>query len=300
MMSGMHGHEHAHETPRAGADKRLLATILVSGSLMLAEVVGGLLSGSLALLADAGHMLTDVLALLVAFAALALSGKKADVRRTFGYRRLEILAALANGVALFVVSGSIAYEAVHRWLAPRPVDVGLMSVVAVIGLAGNMVGLWLLRGGHNLNMRGAFLHVLGDTLSSVGVLVGAGIIALTGWQRVDPAISIGIALIIVLTSVSLLREVVDVLLESAPPGIDTEKVKRTIGTVDGVSEVHDLHVWSITSGMAALSAHVVVSDPARDQHQVLEQIQVRLRREFAIDHSTLQIETRTLEDCGSC
>jgi cobalt-zinc-cadmium efflux system protein len=300
-MHGGHAHDHAHDAhdgERAG--RRLLATIAVSGSLMLAELVGGILSGSLALLADAGHMLTDVLALLVAWGALAFSSRKADQRRTYGYRRLEILAALANGVALVVLSGSIAYEAVQRWLAPDDIDVRVMSAVAAIGLCGNILGLLLLRHERGVNLRGAFLHVLGDTLSSVGVLAGAAVIAVTGWTRADAVISIGIAIIIVITSVSLLREVIDVLLEAAPPGIDTEEVRRAIGGIEGVTEVHDLHVWSITSGLHALSAHVVVADPARDQHAVLQAIQLRLRAEYAIDHSTLQIETRAIDDCGSC
>jgi len=294
------GHEHAHgRTHGHAAGTRLHATLGLTALIMIAEGVGGYLSGSLALMADAGHMLTDVLALTVASAALALAQKPADGRRTYGYRRLEILAALANGVALVVVSGSIAYEAVQRWFTPQAVKVELMAAVAAVGLICNLVGLVLLRGQRdNLNVRGAFLHILGDTLSSVGVLAVAGIIAWTGYTRLDPIVSGLIAVVIVVTSVSLLREVLDVLLEAAPSHIDTEAVRGSIKDVGGVVQVHDLHVWSISSGLAALSAHVVVSDPARDPHAVLEAIQRCLREQYAIDHATLQIERCSQEVCG--
>lgn len=296
-LDGHHGHPHAKPRVRT----RMLATLGLTTVIMIAEALGGYLSGSLALLADAGHMLTDVLALLVAFTALSLSQKPADDRRTYGYRRLEILAALANGIALVVVSGSIFYEALQRWFTPREVDVGLMAAVAVIGLVTNLVGLWLLGGAReNLNVRGAFLHILGDTLSSAGVVVAAGLIALTGWTRFDAVLSFLIALVIVFTSVSLLREVVDVLLEAAPRNIDTDQVRRSIAAVAGVAEVHDLHIWSIASGMPALSAHVVVADPKQDQHAVREAIQMRLRGEYEIEHATLQIERSNAPDCGCC
>jgi cobalt-zinc-cadmium efflux system protein len=305
IRATMHDHAHHHAEPALpgsrGRQRRLLATLLVTATIMFAEVVGGWLSGSLALLADAGHMLTDVLALVVAFAAVTLGQRPADPRRTYGYRRLEILAALANGVALVAVSGSIVYEALQRWNDPTAVDVTTMAAVAALGLGANLVSLWLLgRERSDLNMRAAFLHILGDTLSSVGVLVVAGLIAFTGWVRLDPVLSLGIALVIVVTSFTLLRDVVEVLLEAAPRGIDTEKVRKSIVTVAGVDQVHDLHVWSIASGMAALSAHVVVKDPGQDAHGVLLAIQTRLRQEYAIDHSTLQVERHGEEHCGGC
>mgnify|MGYP006271180999 CR=1 FL=1 len=291
-MAHLHGH-HAH------ARSRLALTAVVTAFLVLAELVGGLLSGSLALLADAGHMLTDLLALLLAFVALVLSQKPADDRRTYGYRRLEILAALINGVALVLISGSVFYEAVQRWQAPSAIRPGLMAGVAALGLFANGVGLLLLHENRqNLNIRGAFLHVLGDTLSSVAVLVSAGVIALTGWTRIDPLLSMGIALLIVTTSVAMLREVFNVLLEAAPPGIDTEEVRKTIGSARGVAQVHDLHIWSITSGVPALSAHVVVPNPQDDPHQVLQTIQSQLQRRHDIDHATLQIERVPLAQCG--
>lgn len=279
----------------------MVLTLLLTSVIMLAEAFGGWMSGSLSLLADAGHMLTDFLALLVAFTAMALSQRAADGRRTYGYRRLEILAALGNGVALVVVSGSIFYEAAQRWMSPRNVDVKLMAVIAVIGLGANLLGLWLLHTHQeNLNVRGAFLHILGDTLSSVGVIVAAVVIAVTGWTRVDALLSLLIAVIIVVTSLSLLREVVDVLLEAAPRNIDTNKVHESIMAVAGVAEVHDLHVWTIASGLPALSAHVVVADASNDCHTIRAAIQDCLRDNYAIDHATLQMERRTDTGCGGC
>ncbi len=278
-----------------------MATLLVTAVIMVAEVAGGILSGSLALLADAGHMLTDVLALIVAFAAVTLGRRPADTRRTYGYKRLEILAALANSVALVAVSGSILFEAYERWREPVQVHLPTMAAVASLGLGANLLSLWLL--GHerpDLNVRAAFLHILGDALSSLGVLAAAGLIAVTGFTRLDALLSVVIAAVIVFTSLRLLREVIEVLLEAAPSGIDTEQVRRTIVGVAGVDHVHDLHVWSIGSGMPALSAHVVVSDPSRDPDSVLAAIQTRLRNEYAIDHSTLQLERTSAAHCGGC
>jgi len=281
--------------------KRLLATLGVTGGIMIAEVIGGLLSGSLALLADAGHMLTDLLAIIVAFVALTLSSMPADEKRTYGYKRLEILAALINGVALVVLSVSIFYEAVERWLDPQPIQLATMALVAAVGLAANLVGLWLLHVGHdNLNMRGAFLHVLGDTLSSMGVLIGAGVMALTGWTAIDAVLSAMIGVIIILTSLKLLREVIEVLLEAAPRGVNTEAIRSSIGDVDGVAGVHDLHVWSIAGDMPALSAHVVLTDAVTDADRILAHIQEKLRAVHAIEHSTVQLERGKLDGCTHC
>jgi cobalt-zinc-cadmium efflux system protein len=288
----VHNHDHndAH---------RLLATLGVTGTIMVAEIAGGIYSGSLALLADAGHMLADFLAILVAYGAVALGQRPADERRTYGYRRLEILAALVNGVGLVVISGSIAFEAVDRWLDPREVQPVVMGAVAAVGLAANGVGLFLL-GGHreNLNMRGAFLHILGDTLSSVGVLVAAVGIAATGFVQLDALVSLGIAFVIVITSVALLREVFDVLLEAAPHGLDAERVRAVILAVPGVCDVHDLHVWSITSGLPALSAHVVVGQSGVDPYAVGIAVKERLGVELDVHHTTLQVEQKSRADCG--
>jgi cobalt-zinc-cadmium efflux system protein len=282
-----------------GAARRLLSTSLVTGTIMLAEAVGGAMSGSLSLLADAGHMLTDLLAIGVAYAALRFAERPADDQRTYGYRRLEVLAALLNGMALVGVSGSILIEGIGRLRHPQPVEVLTMIGVASVGLLANLIGLALLGHGHtNLNMRGAFLHIVGDTLSSVGVVVGGAIIYFTGWTRLDALLSIGISLIIVVTSFRLLRDVVDVLLEAAPQGLQTDAVRQALVSLPCVAHVHDLHVWSITHGLPALSAHVVMQQPQDDPHHVLCQVQEMLRKRFAIAHVTLQIERVSQENNG--
>lgn len=271
----------------------------VTATIMVAEVAGGVFSGSLALLADAGHMLTDLLSLIVAFAAVVWGARPADARRTYGYRRLEVLAALANSVALVVVAGSIAWEAAQRLRTPTAVALPVMMGVAGVGLVANLIGLWLLGHGHdNVNLRGAFLHILGDTLSSLGVIIGGVIMAQTGWLWVDPLLSVALSLLIVASSYRLLKEVIDVLLEAVPRGTDIEAVHDAMQRVPGVTQVHDLHIWSITSGMAALSAHVVVTDASQDPNVVLHVSLAMLRDKFRIDHATLQIERSVEPTCG--
>lgn len=296
-----HGHAHhghGHHAHRSRSKNRLLATLAVTSLIMVAEGVGGFWAGSLALVADAGHMLTDVLAIVVTLAALMLSSRPADPKRTYGYRRVEVLAALLNGMALMLVCGFIVIEAVRRWMHPEPIHSGTMSIIATVGLVANLSGLWLLRNErHNLNMRSAFLHILGDTLSSIGVLLAAGIIALTGFTRLDSLVSIGITAIICVSTYRLLKEVIEVLLESAPPGIQTEDVLRTIQKVPGISQVHDLHIWSISSGLPALSAHIVVDDAQINTRIILQQVQEQLRKTYAITHSTLQIEDMQHATC---
>lgn len=292
----MHDHHHHHE----GSKRSLLTTLVLTVFIMGLEIVGGLWSGSLALLADSGHMFTDILALLIAWVAQVLSDKPADDRRTFGYRRLEILAALLNGIALIVLSFGIIFEAAQRWKNPQPIHLPTMLIIAAIGLVANVVGMWLLHKHRtNINTRSAFLHIAADALNSIAVLIGGGIIALTHWTGIDPLLSIFIALTIVVTSVRLLREVIDVLLESAPRGIDTEQVRKTIGEISGVTQVHDLHVWSITNGVPALSAHIIVKDP-HTSPDILLAVRDRLRHRWSIDHATLQIENESSPDCGGC
>jgi cobalt-zinc-cadmium efflux system protein len=303
-----HNHDHHPHMPHSHAGHagdgrrgriRLGATMAVTATIMVAEVAGGMYSGSLALLADAGHMLTDLLSLLVAFAAMVWGARPADARRTYGYRRLEVLAALVNSVALVLVAGSIAWEAWQRLKNPASVALPVMMSVAAVGLGANLIGLWLIGHGHdNVNLRGAFLHILGDTLSSLGVIIGGAIMATTGWLWIDPLLSVALALLIVVSSSRLLKEVIDVLLEAVPRGIDTEAVYQAMHQVAGVDQVHDLHIWSITSGMAALSAHVVVTDVTRDPNVVLHTSLALLREKFHIDHATLQIERSVEPTCG--
>ena len=281
------GHEHGQ-----GANKKALAVVLAfTTTYMFAEIIGGLLTGSLALLADAAHMLSDNIALGLALFAFWLAAKPPTPNRSFGYQRAEILAALFNGVTIVAVSIWIFYEAYNRFQDPPEVLGGWMMMVAVIGLLINLAGTVILQrsAGENLNMQGALRHVLADLLGSIGVIAAAGVIIVTGWSYADPIISVFIGVLVLFSSWKLLRESVNILLESSPPGIDAEKVGREMAAVEGVKEVHDLHIWMVTSGFPALSAHVLVGkgDDCHQRRRVLEEL---LEREFDIDHTTLQVD----------
>jgi cobalt-zinc-cadmium efflux system protein len=299
---------HGHGAPRRPASqaeerlkdkRRLLFALLLTGTIAIAEAVGGYLTNSLALMSDAGHMLTDVSALALSLLALWFSGKPPDVKRTYGYYRLEILSALVNGVLLLAITGFILVEAWQRFREPAPVDLRPMAMVATVGLVANLAALGFLHGSHSMNTRGAFLHIVGDTLSSVGVLIGAGIMWATGWYVVDPLISVLISLVIVVGAVRLVRDAVDVLLEAVPAHVDMEAVKALMGKVAGVRAVHDLHVWTISSGMYALSAHLVVDDPmVCNNDEILEAVKHELFDRFGIDHTTIQIESETYAHLG--
>ena len=255
------------------------------------EIVGGLLTGSLALLADAVHMLSDNLALALALFAVWLAGRPSTPERSFGYQRAEILAALANGVILVVLAIWIFIEAWGRLTDPPDVLAGWMAVVAAVGLAVNLVAAAILtRAGHDtLNMRAAFRHVIADAIGSAGVLVAAVVILLTGWRYADPLAGVLIAVAVLASSWSVLRDSVNILLEGAPKGIDPRELGRRLAEAPGVVEVHDLHVWTITSGFASLSAHVLV---ARDDdcHARRRELEELLLREYGIEHTTLQVE----------
>ena len=301
MISLHRMHSHSHTLPSENQDhrakKRLMATFCVTAAIAVAEVVGGLMSGSLALLADAGHMLFDLLALAVALAAIIMGERPADATHTWGYKRVEVLGALINSLALVGISVGIAYEAVSRWLTPEPLQVGTMLAVATVGLVANLVSLMILGTSHtNLGVKGALLHVLGDTLSSVGVIVGGVIILYTGYTRIDALLSAMISVVLVVGSVNVLRDVANILLEAAPRNINTAALKAAIGAVEGVAWVHDMHLWSITSGVPALSAHVVVGPDIDNCHLVRERIEAVLRDRFRLLHSTLQMEPSQSED----
>jgi len=285
---------HSHVDPRATDRKRLLGTLVLTSSMMVAEAVGGWLSGSLSLLSDAGHMLTDTAALALALLALWFASRPADLKRTFGFFRLEILSALLNGLALIAIAGVIAVEAWQRIAHPQPITAPLMLGIAAAGLLVNLGGLALLARSHSMNVRGAFLHVAGDALSSIGVLIAGAIIWLTDWTLIDPVLSVVIALVITVGAVSLVRDAVHVLLEAVPGHIDLSEVFGALKEVDGVREIHDLHVWTISSHMHALSAHVVVSDESAGRaDEVLTRPRELLLERFGLDHSTLQIESET-------
>ncbi len=292
-----HAHPHAHAHARSTDRRRLIATLVLSGIILVAEVVGGVASGSLALISDAGHVFTDMSAQILSLLALLFASRPATPRRTYGYQRLEILAALANGVVLVALAGGVGYAAYERLSAPvaTPIDTGIMLPIAAIGLAANLAGVWLLHGAHTLNVRGAYLHVLSDTLASVAVVGGGIAIAIDpGLALVDPILGLVIAAIVVWSAVRLVREAVDILLEAVPANIDLERVRSDVEKVPGIENVHDLHIWTITSGLHALSAHIVVKDLAGSD-DLLRHVKELLVREHQISHSTLQIESTSYD-----
>ena len=277
--------------------RSLKLAIVLTTVIFLAEVIGGLVSGSLALLGDAAHMLQDVVALLLSLGAIIIAGRLPSPSRTFGYHRVEIGAAVINGFLLIGVSIMIVNEALARFSSPRPIDSTVMLGVAVIGLAANLAAMYVLHGSHDLNIRSAFLHVLGDTLSSVAVIVAAAWIAFTGQTFVDPLLSIAIAILILISSFSLLREAFRILLQFAPRDVDTEAVIRDIESVVGVDGVHNVHLWSLCSNINVLDAHVYSCET--DLHkleEIKQEIKHRLEK-YRIRHSTLEFECC---ECGDC
>jgi cobalt-zinc-cadmium efflux system protein len=283
---------HAHGTAAAANRGRLVVVFGLTLSVFVFELIGGLISNSLALLADAGHMFTDVAGIGLALGAIWFAGRPASGERTFGYLRLEILAAVINAVLLFGVAAFILFEAWRRLSDPPEIETGLMLPVATVGLITNAVSLFLLRNaqGESLNMRGAYLEVMGDFAGSAAVIVAGIVIALTGWAPADAVASAVIGLLIIPRTWRLLREAVDVLLEATPKGIDLADVRGHILRAKGVSDIHDLHAWTITSGMNVLSAHVVLNEGA-DPPAVLDELCRCLAGDFDIEHSTFQLES---------
>ena len=295
------GHSHGHQEGRAVDRTRLTIVLALTVAVVVVELVGAWLSGSLALLADAGHMVTDAAAVAVALSASYVATRPANARRTFGLHRAEILAALVNAVVLLGVCGFLAVEGVRRLAHPSPVETGPMLVFAVVGLAANAVSLALLirRKDESLNMRGAYLEVLGDLLGSGLVVVSALVIMATGFTRADPVASLLIAVLILPRSLSLLRDAVLVLLETTPAHLDLDDVREHLREVAGVVDVHDLHAWSITSGMPSLSAHVTVTDASladRGVGSLLDEFSECVSAHFDVDHVTFQIEPESHRD----
>ncbi len=299
-----HGHDHAHShapSLRSGARHkgRLLAALAVLATAMVVEVVAAFAANSLALLSDAGHMLTDVAGLAMALAAIHVADRAAsDGPRTFGLYRLEILAALANAVLLFAVAIYVVVEAVRRWGDPPEVLVGPMLVVAIVGLVANVVAFALLRAGskESLNVEGAYLEVLSDLVGSVGVIAAAVVIGVTDWAWVDPAVGVAIGVFILPRTWRLGAQAVRVLVQAAPPGLDLVGLETTLRGLDGVVDVHDLHVWTLTSEMDVASVHLMVCE-GTDTHAVLDRARVVMRDQHGIDHATLQIEPDTHKGC---
>jgi cobalt-zinc-cadmium efflux system protein len=286
-----HAHEHPHERARTESRQALTFVLALTTTFTVAEIVGGLLTGSLALLADAGHMLSDNLSLGIALLAAWLAGRPATPEKSFGYKRAEILAALANGVTLVAISIWIFVEAYSRLQEPPEILGGPVLAVATLGLLINAAGAVILSrsGGDNLNAQGALRHVIADALGSVGVMVAAVVIVLTGWRYADPLVSVAIGALILASSWSLLRDSTNILLEATPRGIDAEEVGRRMAAAQGVVEVHDLHIWTITSGFPALSAHVLVGQ-SEDCHARRRNLEDLLAREYGISHTTLQVD----------
>lgn len=296
----------AHENSNTG--RRFLISIGVTLAILIAEVIGGLWTGSLALLSDAAHVFMDVFALALSYLALRLSALPADDRHTYGFHRLEVIAALINGISLGAIAISIFSEAWQRWQNPQPVKSLELLVIATIGLVANLIVVFVLGGHHHdeddehhegeredLNVRSAYLHVLGDAISSVGVIVAAVLIWATGWLWVDPLVSMLIGVLILVSSWRVLRSSLHILIEGAPEGLSVEQVGRELADIAGVQGVHDLHVWSLCSGHTALSAHVVVADQSLGQAEgLLGELKQRLNDRFGIEHTTIQLE------CASC
>jgi cobalt-zinc-cadmium efflux system protein len=285
------GHSHAHHADTADARRRLALVLVLTAAFMVAEVVGGLIAGSLALLADAGHMLSDSLSLGLALLAAWAAQRPATSQRTFGYKRAEILAALVNGIALVAISIFIFVEAGRRLGDPPDVDGGLMLGVAAAGLAVNALGATILaRSSHdNLNVSAALRHVIADLLGSVGVIVAAIVVLTTGWEHADPLVSVVIGALVLASAWPILRDSGRILLEATPKGIDAGDLGRRMRAQPGIVEVHDLHVWTITSGFPALAAHVLVATDD-DCHARRRELERMLERDFGITHTTLQVD----------
>ena len=292
------GHFHDHHVARSGNKKGLWIALLITASIAVLEFCGGLITDSLALLSDSGHMLSDASSLLLSLIAFWFAARPASKRNTYGYHRMEILAALLNGGALFVIAGFIFWEAYGRLLDPPTVSSNTMIVIAVIGLFANLASAAvLLKKGDvkgNLNLKSAYLHVLGDALGSVGAILAGIVMSLFGWYIFDPIISVLVALLILRSAWSVISQSVHILMEGSPASIDQSQVKQCLEGIPGVVEVHDLHIWTITSGMDALSCHLTIEDGSQSQ-AVLQEAITALEKTFHIGHTTIQVETSHIQ-----
>jgi len=287
--SDAHGHGHAHD--ERISERRLIWAMALTGGFMLAEVVGGILSGSLALIADAGHMMTDLGALGLAHAGMRLGRRPADARRSFGYRRLEVLAAFANGVVLLVLTLWIGLEAGLRLFDPVPVAGGAMLTIALFGLSVNIAAFALLRAGarHNIGMAGALAHVLGDLLGSAATVLAAAVIVATGWTPVDPILSLGVAALILRSGWDVLRRAGHILLEGTPEDIDLAEIARAATGLNGVAGAHHVHVWSLTSGRRIATLHLQLA-PGAAPAEAMAAVRAMLRTRYEIEHSTIELD----------
>jgi cobalt-zinc-cadmium efflux system protein len=287
-----HGHSHGHNHSHTSNKKALLSSFVLITVFMIVEVVGGLVTNSLALLSDAGHMLSDAASLGLSFFAIKLGERKGTGEKTYGYKRFEIIAAALNGLALIIVSVIIFYEAIHRLFAPPEIQSTGMLFISITGLVVNIIAFMVLMQGdkeENLNVRSAFLHVLGDMLGSVGAIAAALLIMLLGWGIADPIASMIVAALIIVSGLRVTKDSFHILMEGAPTQIDCERVKKVLGKIPMVKEIHDLHIWTITSGYPVLSCHITILDDGVHD-EILSSAQKILHDEFEIEHSTIQVE----------
>src|SRR5262245_18631451 len=298
-MAHSHAGPHVHGSgTAAGQHKgRLKAALALTASFMVVQAVGGLVTGSLALLADSAHMLTDAGGLALALIAIRFAERPATPQKTYGYVRLEILSALLNAVVLLLLTIFILYEAVDRFLNPPPVLAGPMLAIAVVGLAVNLTSMKLLAAGssESLNVKGAYFEVMSDMLGSLGVIIAALIVMFTGWRLADPIVGAGIGLFIIPRTWSLLKQAVHILMEGTPPEIDIRLLEQSIKEIPGVVAIHDLHVWTITSGLDSMSCHVVIADMAKARDTLLA-VNEAMKAKFNLTHTTVQIEDHALRD----
>jgi cobalt-zinc-cadmium efflux system protein len=283
---------HSHAQVRAGHERKLWFALGLTTSFMIAEVIGAFVTGSLALLSDAAHMMTDALALAISLVAIQVAKRAADRKRTFGYARFEILAAAFNALLLFAVAFYILYEAYQRLQAPAQIQSSGMLVIAVLGLIVNLIAMRLLSAasGESLNVKGAYLEVWSDMLGSIGVMIAAVVIMLTGWGWVDSLVAAAIGFWVLPRTWSLLKESMNVLLQGVPDGIDIDQVEQAIRAIPGVKDVHDLHIWALTSGKNVLSTHLVTDSALDTEHKILSQVTEMLHEQFDISHATVQVE----------
>jgi cobalt-zinc-cadmium efflux system protein len=302
-MSAHHIHQpiQADDQAYTSTQRSMLIVLLITALVMIAEIIGGLLANSLALLSDAGHMLTDILALSLSIIAMRFAQKPPTTSKTFGFYRLEILAAFFNGILLLFISFYIFYEAYQRLVHPEEIEGLFMLVVAAIGLLANGVGIVILRKSalKNLNVKSAFFHVVGDTISSGGVIAGGLVILYTGWYIVDSLIGIFIGMLILRGAYNLVKESVDIFLEATPKDINVEKMLSELRKIEGVKDIHHLHLWTITSGIYAMSAHVLIKDLLVSRSaQILRQIETLLTSKYNMEHTTIQFESESCGDDG--
>ncbi|MEK5441121.1 cation diffusion facilitator family transporter [Fredinandcohnia sp. FSL W7-1320] len=295
-----HGHHHHHhfDEVREGNKKGLLIALVITTGIMLLEFFGGLITNSLALLSDSGHMLSDASSLALSLVAFWFATRPASPKKTYGFYRFEILAALFNAVTLFVIAGFIVYEAVQRFFEPPTVASGTMMIIAGIGLFANILSAWSLisKGDvkNNVNLRSAYLHVLGDALGSVGAIIAGLLMLLFEWYIADPIISVIVAILILKSAWGVLTHSIHILMEGTPITIDQKEVKATLEEIEGVIDVHDLHIWTITSGIDSLTCHILIKDDY-DSQEILQQSIDKIRDKFKIEHTTIQIEKSSIE-----